>query len=94
MLASVVTTYLCLLRSVLSMGPRLTFVFFQSLSAVLLPISMVHFFSIVFVVGRFVPKVFVGILQYIVLPREMISVLSCYPVVLVSVLLPLFVHSA
>ena len=72
-----------------------TFVlFFRSLFAVLLPISMVHSFSVAFSIGLFVPKVSVKSWPCILLHRGTTSVLSCFPVVLAVILLPLFLHSA
>ena len=78
--------YLCLSRNGPDMVLRLTFVsFFQNLFVVLLPSSMVHFSSEVFSVGLVVPKILVGIPPYIVLLREMILVLLCFSVCLVSI---------
>ena len=85
--------YFCLPRNGPDMVLRLPLVIFQNLSVVLLPSSMVHFSSEVLSVGLFVPKISVGILPYIVLLREMILVLLCFPVSLVLISLQFFLHS-
>ena len=51
------------------------------------------FYSIIFSIDLFVPKNSLKILPWNVLLREMISVLLYFPVVLVSILLPLFLRS-
>ena len=86
---------LCLLRNVLDMGLRLTFVlFFQSLFVVLFSEPKVHFLQKFFSVNPFVPKTSETVLPRIVSLRGTINlVLLCFPVALISIWLPLFLRS-
>ena len=70
--------YLCLLRNVLMPFLRLAFSW-SFRNHFVVPISILYFSSVVFVVCRFFLTVSVGILPNIVLPRETILVVSGFP---------------
>ena len=90
-LASVVFMLSLSFANMLDVGLRVTFAIFnRSIFVVFFPKSIVQFFSIVFSANTFVLRFSIRTLLSIVSLRGTILVLLCFPVALISFMLPVF----